>query len=69
MYFSCFSLLIDQISLFGCIYFETLGIMCIAIVCKPGCDVMNFEVNPILLIRPFFLHEQNIVTKPLISRE
>ena len=19
--------------------------MCIAIVCKPGCDIMNFEVN------------------------
>ena len=24
---------------------EILSNMCIAIVCKPGCDVMNFEVN------------------------
>ena len=23
---------------------EILGNMCIAIVCEPGCDVMNFEV-------------------------
>ena len=28
--------------------------MCIAIFCKPGCDVMNFEVNLIFLINPFF---------------
>ena len=28
---------------------EILGNMCIAIVCKPGCDVMNFEVSLILL--------------------
>ena len=32
--------------------------MCIPIVCKPGCDVMNFEVNLIFLIKPFFLHDQ-----------
>ena len=37
--------------------------MCIAIVCKPGCDVMSFEVNLIFLIKPFFLHDQNVVTK------
>ena len=34
------------------------GNMCIAIVCKPGCDVMNFEVNLVFLIKPFFLHGQ-----------
>ena len=28
---------------------EILGNMCIAIVCKPGCDVMNFEVSLIFL--------------------
>ena len=32
--------------------------MCIAIACYPGCDVMNFEINFIFLILPFFLHDQ-----------
>ena len=32
--------------------------MCIPIVCKPGCDAMNFEVNLVFLIKPFFLHDQ-----------
>ena len=46
---------------------EIFGDMCIAIVCKPGCDVMNFEVNLIFLIKPFFLHDQKVVTKTSIS--
>ena len=33
---------------------EILGNMCIAIVCYPGCDVMDFEINLIILIKPFF---------------
>ena len=33
---------------------EILGNMCIAIACKPGCENMNFEVNLIFLIKPFF---------------
>ena len=33
---------------------EILGNTCIAIVCKPGRDVMNFEVTLILRIKPFF---------------
>ena len=33
---------------------EILGNMCIAIVCKPGCDFRNFESNIIFLIKPFF---------------
>ena len=37
--------------------------MCIAIVYKPGCDVMNFEGNIIFLIKLFFLHDQKVVTK------
>ena len=41
--------------------------MCIAIVCEPGCDVMNFEVN--VLIKPFFLHDQKGMTKMQIPRE
>ena len=28
--------------------------MCIAIVCFSGCDVINFEINLIFLIKPFF---------------
>ena len=42
---------------------EILDNMCIAIVCKPDCDVMNFEVNLIFLVEPFFLHDQKVATK------
>ena len=43
--------------------------MCIAIVCKPGCDVMNFEAKLIFLIKSFFLHDQkcHIPTIPHMS--
>ena len=37
--------------------------MCIAIVCYPGCDFMDFEINLIFLIEPFFLHDQKVMTK------
>ena len=37
--------------------------MCIAIVRKPGCDVMNFEVKFVFLIKPFFVNDENVVTK------
>ena len=37
--------------------------MCIAIVGRPGCDVMNFEVKFFFLIKPFFLHDQKVVRK------
>ena len=33
---------------------EILGNMCIAIVCFPLCDVTDFEINLIFLIKPFF---------------
>ena len=42
---------------------EILGNMCIVIVCWPGCDVMNFEVNFIFLFKPFFLHDQKVMTE------
>ena len=42
---------------------EILGNMCIAIVCKPSCDVMNFEVNLVFLIQPLFLHDQKVSNK------
>ena len=48
---------------------EILGNMCIGIACKPGSDVMNFDVHLIFLIKLFFLHEQKVVTKTSISWE
>ena len=42
---------------------EILANICIAIVFYPGCDVMDFEINPIFLIEPFFLHGQKAMTK------
>ena len=43
---------------------EISGNMCIAIVCYPGCDVMDFEINLIFLVEPFFLHDdQKVLTK------
>ena len=33
---------------------EILGNMCIAIVCFPGCDVINYEFILIFLIKPIF---------------
>ena len=32
---------------------EIFGNMCIAIVCWPGCDVINFKTNLTFLIKPF----------------
>ena len=40
-----------------------VGSICIAIVCYPGCDVLDFEIKLIFLIEPFFLHEQKVMTK------
>ena len=33
---------------------EILGNICIAINCFPGCDVINFEINLIFLIKSFY---------------
>ena len=41
---------------------EILGNMCIAIVCKPGCEVMNLEMN-LFQIKAFFLHDQKVMIK------
>ena len=52
--FSCYILLTDQIFIVWLsLLFEILGNMCIAIVFWPGCDVINFEINLIFLIKPF----------------
>ena len=48
---------------------EILGNMRIAIVCYPGCDVMDFEISLTLLIEQFFLHDQKVMTKTWISWE
>ena len=32
---------------------EILSNMCIVILCKPGCDIINFKINIIFLIKPF----------------
>ena len=32
-------------------------------ICEPDCDVMDFEVNLIFLIKPFFIHDQKFMTK------
>ena len=42
---------------------QILGNMCIAVVYLTGCDVINFEINLILQINPFFLYDQNVKTK------
>ena len=42
---------------------KILGNMSIVIVCLPGCDVMNFEINLIFLIKTFFLYDQKVESK------
>ena len=74
-YFSGYILLTDQISLSGCLYFVRywailciviqylLQYMCIVSVCWPGCDIIDFEIRLLFIIKPFFLHDQNVKTK------
>ena len=42
--------------------------MCIAVVCYPGRDAMDFEINFIFLIEPFYLPDQKVMTNLNISR-
>ena len=37
--------------------------MYIAIVYFAGCDIINFQINRIFLVKPFFLHDQKFKTK------
>ena len=46
---------------------EVLGDMRITTVFYLSCDVMDFEINLIFLIESFFLHDQKVMTKILIS--
>ena len=36
------------------LFLEILSNICIAIVCYQACDVINIEINPTLLVKPFF---------------
>ena len=57
-------ILTDQISLPDCLYFvRHWSYMGIVIVFFTGCDVINFEINLIFLIKPFFLRDQTVKTK------
>ena len=37
--------------------------MYIAIAFEPGCDVMDFEINLIILIKLLFLHDHKVMVK------
>ena len=62
--FSCYILLTDHIWFSGyfCFvrYWEIYGLK---IVCKAGCDVINFVINLVFLIKLFFQHDQKVRTK------
>ena len=48
-----------QLTKFHCLTVFNLGDIeqsCIVIVCQPGCDIFNFKINLIFLIKPFFKH-------------
>ena len=38
---------------------ETLGHVFVTIICFPGCDIINFEINLVFLIKPFFYMTEN----------
>ena len=42
---------------------EMLGNMCIVLVCFPGCDIINFEINLGFLIKPFSYMTKEVRTK------
>ena len=43
--------------------------MSVAIVCQPGCDVTNFEIYLIFLIKPFILHDEKVKVKLFFIRD
>ena len=67
MFFLLYSIDSPNFIVWLSLLWEILGNICIAIACK--CDVMNFEVALMFLIKPFFLHDQKVVTKTQISWE
>ena len=37
--------------------------MCVVSVCLPDCDIINFEINLLFLIKSFFLYDQKVEIK------
>ena len=66
-YFSCYILLIYQISLSGCLYFVRYWTICVLYFFVNHIVTFKFEINLIYLIKPFFLHVQKVKTKTWIS--
>ena len=62
-YFSCYIFWTDQISLSDFFYFARYWAICVS------CDVKNFEINLIFLIKLFFLGDQKVKTKLQTSWE
>ena len=59
-YFSFDNLLIDQVSLSSYLYCVRYWAICaFPLFVTLGYDIMNFEINLIFLIKPFFLHGKN----------
>ena len=55
MSYSIITLLINKIPLFDCPYFSRYwSVPALQSPCFPGCDVINFEINLIFLIKPSF---------------
>ena len=53
VYFLCYILLTDQISLFWLpLFLEILGNMCIVITCFPVCDVIHFKIIHSFVFKP-----------------
>ena len=51
---SFYILLTDKLHCLIAFTLDILGNMCTAMVCFPGCDVINFKINLNFLIKPFF---------------
>ena len=54
MFFALYSVNLPILIVRLLLLLELLGSMCILIVCFPGCDVRNFEINLVFLIMPCF---------------
>ena len=54
MFFKLYSINLPYFIVSLPLLLEILDNLCIAIVCFPGCDVINFEINLIFLIKSFF---------------
>ena len=65
-YFSYYILLLDQISLSGCLNFRKYWEnMCIVVVFKPCCDAIIFEIKLFYLIKPIISTWPKIQDKSL----